>query len=160
MFDDHAVLNTEHVKPCSRVLLGAVRRIRILLHEMIMTRSPSAMIATTWRLMVGRMVCGFANRPKNSTNPATGGHVRVVLDVTLSQILLGELEMAALQHFAPHVIDELLVGGELRVAALQQRLLVGSTSPQSPGLELGGDGRKSQNQYRQIPIHECLLWRT
>ena len=53
---------------------------------------------------------------------APARHVRVVLDVRLGHVLVGELHVRAFEHLAPEVVDEALVGGQARVGAGEQRL--------------------------------------
>ena len=80
------------------------------------TRSPSATIATSGALTRASIGAGFRDLGEEiDERGAAGRHVRVVLDVRLGHVLVGELHVPALEHLAPEVVDESLVGGEARI---------------------------------------------
>jgi hypothetical protein len=67
---------------------------------------------------------------------ATRVGVRVVLDVVFAEVLLGGHRVAGLDQRAPGVVDEALVGGERRVVAAHQRLVVRALHDGQRRLEL------------------------
>ena len=69
MFSNFAIFNSEHVKPCSRVLL-AFRPVGQFSHlqNLLFTKSPGGTMATTCPLIMSDTVTGFAHFEKASTN--------------------------------------------------------------------------------------------
>src|SRR5262245_49861014 len=115
MLCNFAILYAEHVEPCGGVLLGLVFRVLTLPRER-KDYQVAFSYDTDHRLTDdGLDLLHWHASEEVSKCFAAARYHRIVLDIVLRHIFLGQIHMVCLQNLSPEIEHELLINREFRI---------------------------------------------